>query len=258
MKFRNWSKLRKGYASLHSWAAPSACWTSTAGKSFRGPCRHSRKSGSLSTCLRGDNRDSPTLQENAVLVFDEQGSVELRMKGVPTLVPTPGAFSRDGSRLAVCWTSAKGWTVTFYRLQDGDRSMVRVNPECFTSSVAFSPDNSCVVTAGEDGVTRVWDSATGAKRAECRGHCSKVLRVAFRPDGRRFLTTSADGSVRQWDPATGREVEAAYERQTGEIMSAAYSPDGQWIASGGTDRTVRLWRRTIGKSGPCFTVTRPS
>ncbi len=60
-------------------------------------------------------------QENAVLVLDGQGSVGLRMKGMPSLEPTPGAFSRDGSRLAVCWTSAKDWAVTFYRLQDGDQ-----------------------------------------------------------------------------------------------------------------------------------------
>src|SRR5262249_43019039 len=73
------------------------------------------------------------------------------------------------------------------------------------------------------------------------GHRRKVLWVAIHPDGKRLLTSSADGSVRQWDLATGREVEAPFERHTGEVLTAAYSPDGNWIASGGTDRTVRVW-----------------
>ena len=82
--------------------------------------------------------------------------------------------------------------------------------------------------------------------AHGRGHFRKVLSVAFRPDGRRIVTASADGTVRQWDCATGREIQAPYDRHTGEATTAVYSPDGQWIASGGTDRTIRLWEAATG------------
>jgi WD40 repeat protein len=154
----------------------------------------------------------------------------------------PGCLSPDGSRLAVGWTNFKNAAaVTLYRPQAGGQAVTRVNPGCFTWSLAISPDGTRFASAGEDGVTRVWDGVSGALTAACRGHRSKVLSVAFRPDGRRLVTASADGSVRQWDPATGREVEAPYERHTGEVNTAAYSPDARWVASGGTDRTVRVW-----------------
>jgi WD40 repeat protein/serine/threonine protein kinase len=175
-------------------------------------------------------------------IVDKEGRIRSRLKGLVGFRPRPGSFSHDGSRLAVGWSEDNGWAVTFYQPSADEQSMIRVNPGCSTHSLAFSPDNTRVATAGEDAVTRIWDSKTGTKIAECRGHRSKVLSVAYRPDGKRLMTTSADGSVRQWDPATGREVEPPYERHTGEVMSAAYSPDGQWIVSGGTDRTIRLWR----------------
>ena len=108
----------------------------------------------------------------------------------------------------------------------------------------FSPDGTRLASAGEDRTARLWDAATGALLATCRGHASKVLGVAFSPDGARLVTTSADGTVRQWDAATGREVEPPYDRHSGEVVAAVYSPDGQWVASAGTDRTIRVWRAT--------------
>jgi eukaryotic-like serine/threonine-protein kinase len=177
-----------------------------------------------------------------IQVIDTKGRVDLRLKGLPVLNPGPGMISLDGSRLAVGWSTSKDFAITIYQLDGNERPIVRLNPGCYTWSLAFSPDNSRVASAGEDGVTRVWNTAAGAKLAECRGHRSKVLRVSFRPDGQRLLTTSADGTVRQWDPASGQQVAPPYERHTGEVMTAAYSPDGQWVASGGTDRTIRVWR----------------
>ena len=104
-----------------------------------------------------------------------------------------------------------------------------------------------LASAGEDNMARLWDPATGALLATCRGHASKVLSAAFRADGTRLVTTSADGTVRQWDVATGRQVEPPYDRHSGEVAAAVYSPDGQWIASAGTDRTVRVWRSAGGE-----------
>ncbi len=98
--------------------------------------------------------------------------------------------------------------------------------------------------AARTGRRALWDAATGALLATCRGHTSKVLSVAFSPDGARLVTASSDGTVRQWDAATGREVEPPYDRHSGEVVAAVYSPDGQWVASAGDDRTIRVWRAT--------------
>jgi FOG: WD40 repeat len=88
----------------------------------------------------------------------------------------------------------------------------------------------------------VWDAATGALLAICRGHRSTVHSVTFSPDGTRLLTASADGLVGQWDARTGQLVEPPYNRHGALLRSAAYSPDGQWVASAGEDRIIRVWR----------------
>ncbi len=176
-----------------------------------------------------------------IQVVDEQGRVQARRELVPGMGSGPECLSPDGSRLAVAWSSATGCAITLDELNAAKPMPTRVNPGCVTSGLAISADGRRFASADEDGIARVWDSATGAMTAACRGHRSKVLGVAFRPDARRLVTASADGSVRQWDPETGREVEPPYERHTGEVLAAAYSPDGRRVASGGTDRTVRVW-----------------
>ena len=181
----------------------------------------------------------PTIVVN---VLDDEGRVQTQLKGPAGTNSRsggrqPGRFAAgrdlDRAREVGIHAVRRGFGQTRWRHRPSDIG--------FTWALAFSPDGTRIATAGEDGMTRLWDTSTGTMTAQCRGHTRKVLSVAFRPDGRRLVTASADGTVRQWDSATGREVESPYDRHTGEVMTAAYSPDGLWIASGGTDRTVRVW-----------------
>src|SRR5262249_44732854 len=51
----------------------------------------------------------------------------------------------------------------------------------------WSPDGRRVVTAGWDGVARVWDAATGLPVTPPLQHGREVMHVAFSPDGSRVV-----------------------------------------------------------------------
>src|SRR5262249_9790287 len=128
--------------------------------------------------------------EGAVELFDQAGRRACR-------VETPGdtrpvvAVSPDGARLA--WARADGEATGGVV---GDATSGRSTAVCEGHgglwTLVFSPDGTRLASGGEDGTARLWDSATGAPLATCRGHASRVVSVAFSPDGTRLLTTSGD------------------------------------------------------------------
>ena len=185
---------------------------------------------------------SPDNSPHIVTLLDDEGRVQTQLNGPPEAEEAyQVVVSPDGSRLAVVWAGPKVWGFTLYDPDTGKSGATSTQDIGYTWALVFSPDGTRLATAGEDGLTRLWDTSTAKMTTQCRGHTRKVLSVSFRPDGRRLVTTSADGTVRQWDSTTGREVEAPYDRHTGEVVTAAYSPDGTSVASGGTDRTIRVW-----------------
>ena len=61
-----------------------------------------------------------------------------------------------------------------------------VNPKGHVGDVlglGFTPDGKTLVTAGSDGLAKIWDVATRTVRADLTGHEGKVLRVAISSDG---------------------------------------------------------------------------
>jgi WD40 repeat protein len=67
-------------------------------------------------------------------------------------------------------------------------------------SLAFSPDGSRLAGSTETvpATIFIWDTRTGAKLHEFRGHRGSVLRLAFNPDGSRLVSGSADCTALVW------------------------------------------------------------
>src|SRR5262249_42878425 len=72
--------------------------------------------------------------------------------------------------------------------------------------LAFSPKESLLASACDDGTVKVLDVANRRELFTLKGHEHSVYSVAFSPDDQRLISGSRDGTVKIWDVATGQEV----------------------------------------------------
>jgi WD40 repeat protein len=90
----------------------------------------------------------------------------------------------------------------------------------------------------------LWDTSTGKKLFDLRGHSAMVSFLAFSSDDRRLATASRDGTIRVWEVATGRLISTS----KGQVAySVTFSPDGQRMVSTGKDLLVRIWDPVTGQ-----------
>ena len=66
-------------------------------------------------------------------------------------------------------------------------------------SLALSPDDKWLVTAGRDGKLFVWDLAGGRVKAAMDEGVMGFQVVAFAPDGKTLATGGIDRNVTLWD-----------------------------------------------------------
>lgn len=108
------------------------------------------------------------------------------------------AVSADGRLLAIVGHARSPLVV---RVSDG--ALVRTLPlhPSWIDGCEFSPDGTKLVTAGKDGVARLYDIASGALEQRFVGHVGRVWDAQFDRQG-RVLTAGADGTLRCWDART--------------------------------------------------------
>jgi serine/threonine protein kinase len=110
-------------------------------------------------------------------------------------------------------------------------------------SVAFSPDDSYLVTASSDGRLRWWSVPDGKLLGARRAHKGGANGVAFGRTARGetvLVSCGVDHRLRLWSRTVG-ESSGELIGHKDRVDTVAVSPDGTRIASGSCDRTVRIW-----------------
>ncbi len=111
-------------------------------------------------------------------------------------------------------------------------------------SVAWSPDDTKLVSGTNNGVIYIWDAITGNLLNTLRGHTNTVRSVAWNSDGTKIASGSKDGTIRIWD-SMGNPIKTIVSGAR-EIYSVAWNFDNTRLASGSTD-ALQIWDGITGE-----------
>ncbi len=107
-------------------------------------------------------------------------------------------------------------------------------------SVAFSPDNKKIATAGADRTIRIFEVETGKLLSQIEDHADWIFAVAWSPDGKRLASASRDKTAKVFD-IEKKESLVTFPGHAQPVYTISFTPDGKGIATGGEDNRIRVW-----------------
>ena len=112
-------------------------------------------------------------------------------------------------------------------------------------AVGFSPDETTIAAAGDEGTVQLWDTAGNPQ--ETYRYDSDLLGLGFSPDGNTLIASAEDGAVVLWNRTLKGDQGITLDAPLGEtghadsVEEVQFSPDGQLIATASLDGTIKLW-----------------
>jgi WD40 repeat protein/predicted Ser/Thr protein kinase len=109
----------------------------------------------------------------------------------------------------------------------------------------FDATGRLALTAGDDGIARVWDADTGKPNGPPLEHGAAIKYALLGPDGAHAVTAGADGMMKVWEVATGKATYVA--NLSVQYTGLAMARDGKTVAVCGAAGRTRVWEFPSGK-----------
>jgi WD40 repeat protein len=127
------------------------------------------------------------------------------------------AFSPDGKRLAISLadSTVKILEATTPEVTNFVVGVTLVGHKIPVHSIQFSADGKRLLTAGDDGTARLWDTQSGRELLNLGGRDHKIYSAALFPDDQRILSANQGSRITAsvWTAATDQEVKNSQESE---------------------------------------------
>ena len=192
-----------------------------------------------------------SLQENQSLdgMIDilEAGKI-IENRGLQLLLPVNHWLSKTDVKEEV-----RGTLLTaVYTVKESDRQQEKRG----TVRASISPYGQKVISAGENGIVRIWQVQGQTLREgnliDCEPeNCEPVKIARFSPNGQKLVTAGANGTVGLWNVRDEELTELErWNTEQGEVKDVSFSPDGKLMATTGADGTIEIFNFNNFKKKP--------
>lgn len=113
-------------------------------------------------------------------------------------------------------------------------------------SIAISPDNTLLASAGDDGTIQIWDLAGMKWIRQISGQPAPIYSVAFSDSGKLLASAGWDGTVRIFDMQNFAQIQSfSANGDNGPVPQNGVAfepgPTPRYVNSGGEDGSVWVW-----------------